>query len=80
MVLLQMSAAIITKTDDDAVEARRRSLMAESDGLLDDVERLHLEDQNEVPQGLREAIRSLQLRLGRTDPPRTTSFSQCSRD
>jgi len=69
MVLLQMSAAIITKTDDDAVEARRRSLMAESDGLLDDVERLHLEDQNEVPQGLREAIRSLQLRLGRTAPP-----------
>jgi len=69
MVLLQMSATTIPKTDDDAVEARRRSLMAESDGLLDDVERLRLEDQNEVPQGLREAIRSLQVRLGRTDPP-----------
>jgi hypothetical protein len=69
MVLLQMSAATISKTDDDAVEARRRSLMAESDGLLDDVERLRLEDQNEMPPSLREAIRSLQVRLGRTDPP-----------
>ncbi|TME52246.1 MAG: hypothetical protein E6I58_16075 [Chloroflexi bacterium] len=69
MVLLRMAAATIAKTDDEAAEERRRSLMAESDALLDDVERLRLEDQAEVPQRLREAIRSLQLRLGRTDPP-----------
>jgi hypothetical protein len=68
MVLLQMAAATIAKTDDEAAEERRRSLMAESDALLDDVETLRLEDQAEVPQRLREAIRSLQLRLGRTDP------------
>jgi len=48
---------------------RRRTLMAESDGLLDDVERLRLDDQSEVPQQLREAICALQVRLGRTDPP-----------
>ena len=68
MVLLQMAAATIAKTDDEAAEERRRSLMAESDALLDDVERLRLEDQSEVPQRLREAIRSLHIRLGRTDP------------
>src|SRR5437016_70084 len=68
MVLLQMAAAPIAKTDDEAAEERRRSLMAESDALLDDVERLRLEDQSEVPQRLREAIRSLHIRLGRTDP------------
>src|SRR5712664_4134015 len=68
MVLLQMAAATIAKTDDEAAEERRRSLMAESDALLDDVERLRLEDQAEVPQRLREAIRSLHVRLGRTDP------------
>jgi hypothetical protein len=64
-----MAAATIPRTDDDAVEMRRRSLMAESDDLLDDVERLRLEDLSEVPQQLREAIRSLQVRLGRADPP-----------
>lgn len=64
-----MATATIPRTDDDAVELRRRSLMAESDELLDDVERLRLEDQSEVPQPLREAICSLQVRLGRTDPP-----------
>jgi hypothetical protein len=64
-----MAAATIPRTDDDAVEARRRSLMAESDGLLDDVESLRLDDHSDVPPQLREAIRSLQVRLGRTDPP-----------
>ena len=64
-----MAAATITRTDDDAVEARRRSLMAESDSLLDDVERLRLDDYEQVPENLRDAIRSLQIRLGRTDPP-----------
>jgi hypothetical protein len=64
-----MASATIPRTVDDAVEMRRRSLMAESDDLLDDVERLRLDDHNEVPQPLREAIRSLQVRLGRLDPP-----------
>jgi hypothetical protein len=64
-----MVAATIPRTDDDAVEARRRSLMAESDGLLDDVESLRLDDHSDVPPQLREAIRLLQVRLGRADPP-----------
>jgi hypothetical protein len=64
-----MASATIPRTDKDAVEMRRRSLMAESDDLLDDVERLRLDDHSEVPQPLREAIRALQVRLGRTDPP-----------
>src|SRR4029077_12185948 len=65
----QMAAATIPRTDHDAVEMRRRSLMAESDGLLDDVERLRLDDRDDVPQQLRDAICSLQVRLGRSDPP-----------
>jgi hypothetical protein len=49
-------------------ETRRRSLLVESDGLLDDVEALRLDDHTEAPQPLREAIRTLQIRLGRHDP------------
>src|SRR5258708_32473070 len=64
-----MAAATIPRTYEDSVEMRRRTLMAESDGLLDDVERLRLDDQREVPEQLREAICALQVRLGRTDPP-----------
>jgi hypothetical protein len=52
-----------------AGDARRRSLLAESDSLLDDVETLFLDDHTEAPQPLREAIRALQVRLGRHDPP-----------
>ena len=52
-----------------AGEARRRSLLAESDALLDEVETLHLDDRIEAPDPLREAIRTLQIRLGRYDPP-----------
>jgi hypothetical protein len=37
--------------------------------LLDDVEMLRLEDRTHAPLELREAIRSLQVRLGRSDPP-----------
>src|SRR6266851_4073553 len=64
-----MAAATIPRTADDTVELRRRSLMAESDVLLDDVERLRLDDQTGVPQQLRDAICALQVRLGRADPP-----------
>src|SRR5712692_7063906 len=64
-----MAATTIPRTADDTVELRRRSLMAESDVLLDDVERLRLGDQTGVPQQLRDAICALQVRLGRADPP-----------
>jgi hypothetical protein len=52
-----------------AGEEHRKSLLAESDALLDEVEALHLDDHIEAPQPLREAIRTLQIRLGRHDPP-----------
>ena len=52
-----------------AGEARRRSLLAESDSLLEDVEALRLDDQTEAPDPLRHAIHALQVRLGRRDPP-----------
>lgn len=68
-MLLLMAAATIRLVDEDASEARRRSLMAESDDLLDKVETLRLDDRSDLPVTLSEAIRSLQVRLGRPDPP-----------
>jgi hypothetical protein len=65
----RVAAATIGLVHQKADEARRRSLLAVSDCLLDDVEALRLDDHTEAPQRLREAIRSLQLRLGRSDPP-----------
>jgi hypothetical protein len=50
-------------------EMARRSLLAESDLLLDEVENLRLSDATEAPLRLREAIRALQIRLGRRNPP-----------
>jgi len=64
-----MAAATTTLHDEAAVESRRRALLAESDALLDDVENLRLGDQVEAPPNLREAIRALQIRLGRRNPP-----------
>jgi hypothetical protein len=52
-----------------AVETQRRILLAESDLLLEDVETLRLEEKMEAPMRLREAIRALQIRLGRRNPP-----------
>ena len=43
--------------------------MEESDLLLDEVETLRLTDESEAPPRLREAIRALQIRLGRRNPP-----------
>jgi hypothetical protein len=63
-----MAAATVRHADERAVEVRRRTLLAESDSILDDVESLRLEDRTEAPQRLREAIRALQVRLGRSDP------------
>jgi len=50
-------------------ELRRRLLLTESDVLLDDLETLRLHDRPEAPLRLREAIRALQIRLGRRNPP-----------
>ena len=58
-----------TPTSDEAAELQRRELMAQSDSLLDDVEMLRLRDESNAPERLREAIRALQLRLGRRNPP-----------
>jgi hypothetical protein len=52
-----------------AAEIVRRSLLAESDLLLDELESLRLSDAPEAPVRLREAIRALQIRLGRRNPP-----------
>jgi hypothetical protein len=52
-----------------AAEIHRRILLAESDLLLDDVETLRLGDEAEAPLRLREAIRAMQIRLGRRNPP-----------
>src|SRR5436309_3501598 len=43
--------------------------MAESDALLDEVENLRLSNESDPPVRLREAIRALQIRLGRRQPP-----------
>jgi len=55
--------------EEDPQESRRRFLMAESDNLLEQVETLRLMDEEDTPHSLREAIRMLQVRLGRKDPP-----------
>ena len=54
---------------EEVAELHRRLLLAESDVLLEDVEMLRLGDALEAPPRLREAIRALQIRLGRRNPP-----------
>lgn len=53
----------------NAAEVTRKMLLAESDALLEEVEMLRLQDEEEAPLRLREAIRALQIRLGRRNPP-----------
>ncbi len=79
-MVLAMATATVSRVDGNEVEERRRALMAESDCLLDDVERLRLDDHVELPQQLREAIRSLQVRLGRTDPALPPSTLHAAHD
>jgi hypothetical protein len=69
VMVLRMAAATLLGRSEDATETRRRSLLAESDVLLDDVETLRLHDRTDTPERLREAIRALQIRLGRRNPP-----------
>lgn len=64
-----MAAATIATDSEQSAEELRRNLLAESDSLLDDVESLRLRDEVEAPPRLREAIRALQIRLGRRNPP-----------
>jgi hypothetical protein len=66
-MVLPVATATIERTNDETAEGRRRSLMTESDSLLDDVERLRLDDRLDLPDTLRDAIRALQVRLGRAD-------------
>jgi hypothetical protein len=73
-----MSAA--TLESEHAAEFHRRALLAESDVLLDDVETLRLNDQGEAPLRLREAIRALQVRLGRRNPPLPAATLEAAHD
>jgi hypothetical protein len=53
-------------------------MLAHADRLLDAVEELRLADESSLPPTLRDAIRSLQLRIGRTESsnPRTVRAAQ----
>jgi hypothetical protein len=68
-MVLRMATAAMLAQSEQASEARRKSLLADSDVLLEDVETLRLHDETEAPQRLREAIHALQLRIGRRNPP-----------
>ena len=63
-----------------AAETQRRLLLAESDILLDDVETLRLREETEAPLRLREAIRALQIRLGRRNPPLPSATLDAAQD
>jgi hypothetical protein len=64
-----MPAALAQVVQETGAETRRRTLMAESDLLLDEVEVLRLADEETVPASLQAAIHALQQRLGRSNPP-----------
>lgn len=77
-ILLRM--AVATASAEEVAEAQRRSLLAESDLLLEDVEALRLRDADEAPLRLREAIRELQFRLGRRNPPLAPATLEAAHD
>lgn len=68
-----MSATAATLDSRDAAEAHRQRMLAESDELLDRVERLRMAGRASCPADLGDAVRSLHLRLGRVpaERPRT---------
>jgi hypothetical protein len=72
-MLRRMSALIAIDATADETEVHRRHLLAVSDGLLEQVEELRLSELAAVPPALADAIRALQVRLGRVDAgmPRT---------
>jgi hypothetical protein len=63
-----VAAGTIAADSEASAEELRRTLLAESDSLLDDLESLRLRAEVEAPPRLREAIRALQIRLGRHNP------------
>jgi hypothetical protein len=70
----------VATASEEVVEARRRSLLTESDLLLEDVEDLRLHDEAEAPLRLREAIQALQIRLGRRNPPLSPATLDAAHD
>jgi hypothetical protein len=60
----------ILEAEPDTADAHRRRLLADSDHLLEQVEQLRLGDGTVCPPDLAEAVRSLQLRLGRAEASR----------
>jgi hypothetical protein len=70
----------VATASEEVIEARRRSLLAESDSLLEEVESLRLEDKGEAPPRLHEAIRALQIRLGRRNPPLPPATLEAAHD
>ena len=70
-----MSALPAPPAESDLV---RRDMLAHADRLLDAVEELRLAEESRLPPTLREAIRSLQLRIGRAESsnPRTVRAAQ----
>ncbi len=79
-MVLNVAAKTLPAESQDATETRRKSLLAESDSLLEDVEMLRLHDRTEAPLRLREAIHALQLRLGRRNPPVPPSTLHAAHD
>ena len=61
-------AALLDTVLRDA-DRRRRALLASSDRLLDELEELRLADHVDVPPALRDAVQTLQQRLGSTERP-----------
>jgi hypothetical protein len=79
-MLQAMAVLAAVERSEDAAETLRRSLMAESDALLEDVERLRLEDASDPPAQLRDAIQALQSRLGRRQPPVAPATLEAAHD
>ena len=75
-----MATATLSPVEEARTDTWRRSLMEESDRLLDEVETLRLDDELDAPITLREAIQDLQRRLGRKDPPLPPSTLHSAHD
>jgi hypothetical protein len=75
-----VATATQAQPESTSADSWRRTLLQESDRLLDEVESLRLADEEDAPLTLREAIQSLQRRLGRTDPPLPPSTLRSAHD
>ncbi len=75
-----MATATLAPVDEQCADTWRKTLMDESDRLLEEVESLRLEDAVDAPITLREAIQNLQRRLGRKDPPLPPSTLHSAHD